>query len=94
MVLSAKAPVHKALEVLDRYRFEQEFGSSPKAIKASMEKHFRASLEKEIREKVVAEIREGKKQKDGEVLGLSDGKGGGSGDSPKYNAPAFSDFWK
>lgn len=60
LVLNAEAPVYEAFRILDRYKFETKYGSSPadihKNIKAEVEKELSASLRKQITEELMGKI--------------------------------------
>ena len=74
-VMAHESPVVRALDVMDRYRFEKQYGSTPKAIKENIEKEVKEKLEKDIRKQVTQEILEGKKKKDKTPDGLSSTRG-------------------
>lgn len=63
LVLNAESPVHEAFRILDRYKFETKYGSSP----ADWHKNIRAEAEKELSEKLRKEITD-------EILGRVDKK--------------------
>ena len=75
LVLSAESPVHEAFRILDRFRFEKKYGSTPvewhKSIRAEAEKELRASLTKEITEKLLGRA----EKKDNTPHGLSSSRG-------------------
>lgn len=63
LVVDSEAPVYEAFRILDRYKFESKYGSSP----ADWHKNIRAEAEKELREKIKAEVTE-------ELMGRADKK--------------------
>lgn len=62
VVGDAESPVHEAMNVVERFRFEQQYGSNPRAIKAAIIAEFKPAFEKELRKSILEEIRGNKKQ--------------------------------
>jgi hypothetical protein len=56
------SPVHAVMEIMDRYRFEKQYGASPAQWKENIAKETKASLEKDLRKSIFEEIRAGKKK--------------------------------
>ncbi len=90
LVINADAPVYEAFRILDRYKFEQKYGSTP----ADIEKNIRAAVEKELRESIRKEVAEelmGKidKKKSHPSFASSRGSNGvDKGAKPKSTGPA------
>ena len=76
VVSSADSPVHTAMQMVERYHFEQAYGTTPadwvKNIGQETEKKLRPVITKEIMEKIKA----GKSTKDGSPSSLASAKGG------------------
>ena len=75
LVLNAESPVHEAFRILERFRFEKKYGSTPvewhKSIRAEAEKELKESLTKEITEKLLGRA----DKKDNTPRGLSSSRG-------------------
>ena len=74
-VLGSEAPVLQALDIMERYRFETQYGADPKSMYENIEKEVRGKIEKELRKQITEELLEGKKKKDGAPAGLSSSRG-------------------
>lgn len=83
VIRSSENPVAEAMAIMDRHRFEKQYGITPAQIKENIRKEFETELCKTIRAELVAELREGKSLKDGVVKGLSDSRGGNGTDDSK-----------
>jgi hypothetical protein len=82
LVLNAESPVHEAFRILDRYKFETKYGSTPadwhKSIRAEAEKELSDKLRKEITDELMGRV--DKKNKTPRGLSSSRGSNGlGSG---------------
>lgn len=89
IVLQAKSPVHEAMRIMERYHFEQKYGSSPadwhKNIRAEVEKELRDSLRKELTEEIMGKI---DKKRSHPSFSSSRGSNGlGKGAKPKGSGP-------
>ena len=60
VIRDADSPVHEVMHIMERYRFEKQYGPSPKEWKENIAKETRAALEKELRKSIFEEIRAGK----------------------------------
>lgn len=90
LVLNAEAPVYEAFRILDRYKFETKYGSTPaewhKSIRAEAEKELSEKLRKEITDEVMGRIDKSKTTPRG--LSSSRGSNGlGSGQNSKGKGP-------
>lgn len=65
LVINSDSPVHEAFRILNRYKFETKYGSTPD----DWHKNIRAEAETELREKIKAEVTE-------ELMGRADKKHG------------------
>lgn len=83
VVRQSKSPVHEAMAIMERYDFEQKYGSSPRQVYANIRKEVEADMRKSIRKELIEELREGKKLRDESVQGLSDSRSGNGTDTSK-----------
>jgi hypothetical protein len=63
LVVNAESPIHEVFRIMDRYKFESKYGSTP----TDMHKNIRAEVEKELRETIRKEVTE-------EIMGRVDKK--------------------
>lgn len=90
LVVDSDSPIFEAFRILDRYKFESKYGSTP----ADWHKSIRAEAEKELTEKIKAEVtaelmgRADKKQNTPRGLSSSRGSNGlGSNQNSKGKGP-------
>jgi len=62
VIRDSDSPVHEVMAIMDRFRFEKQYGSTPSAWKEAIAKETRAGMEKEMRKSIFEEIRAGKKK--------------------------------
>jgi hypothetical protein len=60
IVLQSKSPIHEAMRIMDRYHFEQKYGSTPaewhKSIRVEADKELRESIRKELTEEIMGKM--------------------------------------
>ena len=74
-VVGDESPVLRALDIMERYRFETKYGADPKSMYENIEKEVKGKLEKELRKQITEELLEGKRKKDSAPGGLSSSRG-------------------
>ena len=89
LVLDHEAPVFEAMRIMERFRFEKQYGNSP----ADIKKNIRAEFEKEMRETIRQEEsdklmgRLDKKKAHPSVTSSRGSNGVGKDAKPKGNGP-------
>lgn len=89
LVLNHEAPVYEAFRILERYRFEKQYGDSPQkireSIRAEYEKEMRETLKKEITDEIMGRV---DKKKSHPSFSSSRGSNGlGKGAKPNRSGP-------
>jgi len=89
LVVNAESPIHEVFRIMDRYKFESKYGTTPsdihKAIRSEVEKELRESLRKEITDEIMGRVDNKKKHPS---FSSSRGSNGlGKDAKPKGNGP-------
>lgn len=60
LVVNAESPIHEVFRIVDRYKFEAKYGSTPtdihKAIRAEYEKEMRETIRKEVTDEIMGRV--------------------------------------